>query len=49
VEGSVHSPQLTIQEGATINGALNLNSSIGVEDVEQMPQLAPLRAARRSR
>ncbi len=49
VEGSLHCPQLTIQEGATINGAINPNSSIGVEDVEHVPQLAPLRAVRRSR
>jgi cytoskeletal protein CcmA (bactofilin family) len=49
VEGCVHCPQITIQEGATINGAINPNSSMDIADAEHTPQLAPLRAARRSR
>src|SRR3977135_967586 len=49
VEGSVHSPQLTIQEGATINGAINPDAANGAANLGHAPQLAPLRAARRAR
>jgi cytoskeletal protein CcmA (bactofilin family) len=49
VEGSVHTPQLTIQEGATINGAINPDSSSGVVELAHMAALAPLRASRRAR
>jgi cytoskeletal protein CcmA (bactofilin family) len=49
VEGSVHSPQLTIQEGATINGAINPGLAHGAADLKHLPQHAPLRAARRAR
>jgi cytoskeletal protein CcmA (bactofilin family) len=48
VQGSIHSPQLTIQDGATINGAINQLPSEAA-DLEHVPQLAPLRAARRAR
>jgi cytoskeletal protein CcmA (bactofilin family) len=49
VQGNVHSPQLTIQEGATINGAINQEASHDASDRDREPQLAPLRAARRAR
>jgi cytoskeletal protein CcmA (bactofilin family) len=49
VQGSIHCPQLTVQEGATINGAINQERSDGATDLDQEPHLAPLRAARRAR
>jgi len=49
VQGSVHSPQLTIHEGATINGAINMASTDDATDLDHKPHLAPLRAARRAR
>ncbi len=49
VEGNIYSPQLTIQEGATINGAINQDRADDVSVQHREPQLAPLRAARRAR
>ncbi len=53
VQGNVHSPQLTIQEGATINGAINQHAADDAADQaadrDREPHLAPLRAARRAR
>ncbi len=45
VQGSIYSPQLTVLEGATINGSFNQDRT----DPEREPQRAPLRAARRAR
>ena len=49
VQGNVNSPQLTIQEGATIDGAINRGRT--PSDAESLPEphRAPLRAARRAR
>jgi cytoskeletal protein CcmA (bactofilin family) len=49
IQGNVHSPQLTIQEGATINGAINQEAADDASDRDREPHLAPLRAARRAR
>jgi len=49
VQGSIYCPQLTVQEGATINGAINQHPSDSATALEPQPQLAPLRAARRAR
>jgi cytoskeletal protein CcmA (bactofilin family) len=49
VEGNIHSPQFTIQEGATINGAINQDAVDGASGRDREPHLAPLRAARRAR
>jgi cytoskeletal protein CcmA (bactofilin family) len=49
VQGSVHSPQLTVQEGATINGSFNQLPTDAASDLDREPHLAPLRAARRAR
>jgi cytoskeletal protein CcmA (bactofilin family) len=49
VQGSIHSPQVTIQEGATINGSINQDPRVGALDLDQEPHRAPLRAARRAR
>jgi cytoskeletal protein CcmA (bactofilin family) len=49
VQGSVHCPQLTIQEGATIDGAINQDPTGRASDLDQTVNLAPLRAARRAR
>lgn len=51
VQGSVHSPQLTVQDGATINGAINQDPGADADagDGEHEPHQAPLRAARRAR
>ncbi len=47
VQGQVHTPQLTVQEGATIDGGFNLNAADGNSSLES--QAAPLRAVRRAR
>ena len=49
VQGCVHSPQLTIQEGAEINGAINHDPADDRVELELKPRVAPLRAARRAR
>lgn len=49
IEGSVNSPQVTIQEGATINGSINKDSRSHVAQPAHEPRTAPLRAARRAR
>ena len=46
VQGSIYSPQLTVLEGATINGSFNQDQT---DPAKREPQLAPLRAARRAR
>jgi cytoskeletal protein CcmA (bactofilin family) len=48
VQGSIHCPQLTIRQGAIINGALNQQPTDGAGLVHE-PIVAPLRAARRAR
>ena len=49
IQGNVFSPQLTIQEGAVINGAINPDPATGVTERAAEPRTAPLRAARRAR
>ncbi len=49
VLGSVHSPQLTVQDGATVNGAINQEPGADAGNGAQEPHQAPLRAARRAR
>ena len=49
VQGRVHCPQLTIQEGAEINGAINHDPADDLVALELEPHAAPLRAARRAR
>jgi cytoskeletal protein CcmA (bactofilin family) len=49
VQGSVHSPQLTIQEGAIINGSINPDPLFLAAEHTAEPNTAPLRTARRAR
>ena len=49
VQGCINCPQLTVQEGATIDGAINQPGSESATALEPQSQLAPLRAARRAR
>ena len=49
VQGNIHCPQLTIQEGALINGLIDQDPADAATDLDREPQLAPLRAARRAR
>lgn len=46
VQGSVHSPQLTIQDGATINGAINQDTALVATESATRPTRAQQRAAR---
>lgn len=46
VQGSIHSPQLTIQDGATINGAINQAAAPAAAERASRPTKAQLRAAR---
>jgi cytoskeletal protein CcmA (bactofilin family) len=49
VQGSVHTPQLTVQEGALINGGINQGAADEAGDRGLEAPAAPLRAARRAR
>ena len=49
IEGNVYCPQVTIQEGATINGAINQDPASRVAEPAREPRTAPLRTARRAR